>query len=107
MMDLLSVPFRSFRAVLEDLRPLQTTSSDVEGGDPASVEDLIVSLYELIESSGVSFAVLSSRNLQATHAAESFSDFPHLAGPGELAMKPGSTPPFPSGYSSERWAFWV
>ncbi|CAG9995745.1 unnamed protein product [Clonostachys byssicola] len=96
-----------FRAVLEEPRPLQTTSSDEERGDLAPVQDLIVSLYELIESSGVSFAVLSSRNLQATHAAESFSDFPHLAGPGELAMKAGSTPPFPSGYSSERWAFWV
>ncbi|CAH0016807.1 unnamed protein product [Clonostachys rhizophaga] len=96
-----------FRAVLEDPRPLQTSSADAESEAPAPVGDLLVSLCGLIESSGVSFAVLSSRNLRATHAAESFSDFPHLAGPGELAMKPGSTPPFPSGYSPERWAFWA
>ncbi|VUC32340.1 unnamed protein product [Clonostachys rosea] len=96
-----------FKAVLEDSRPLQATSSAAESERFLTVDSLIVSLYELIESSGVSFALLSRRKLQATHAAESFSDFPHLADPGELAMKPGSTPPFSSGYSPERWAFWV
>ncbi|VUC20320.1 unnamed protein product [Clonostachys rosea] len=97
-----------FRETLETSRPLV---ADADSQEVLPVEDLLEALTDLCQNSGFGLAILSSsRTPEATISTlkTNSADYLHLSGLGELALQAGTiTDSSPTGYSLQRWSFWV
>ncbi|CAI6100938.1 hypothetical protein V2G26_021493 [Clonostachys chloroleuca] len=87
-----------FRETLEVPRSLNI---DPESGE-IPLDHLLFALSSLISHSGWSLPILASNHPSAPATDDSHPD---LSGLGELAIKAGNIPS--SGYSPQRWAFWM
>ncbi|CAG9971182.1 unnamed protein product [Clonostachys byssicola] len=102
-----------FRETLETPRPL--VEDEISKEDSAEihlpVEDLLDALTGLCHNSRFGLALLSSSQTSETTARTiktNPAEYLHLSGLGELALQSGIIADFPpSGYSSQRWSFWV
>ncbi|CAH0025353.1 unnamed protein product [Clonostachys rhizophaga] len=87
-----------FREALEVPRPL-TQDPDSE---EIPLEELLGLLGELINQTKYSLPILAGNHVAAPTTPSSYQ---HLSGLGELAIQAGNIPL--SGYSPERWTFWL
>ncbi|CAH0016235.1 unnamed protein product [Clonostachys rhizophaga] len=75
------------------------------------VEDLLDALTDLCHNSRFGLALLSSSKTSeaTTRIIKTIpADYPHLSSLGELALQSGTITDFPpTGYSPQRWSFWV
>ncbi|CAH0038215.1 unnamed protein product [Clonostachys rhizophaga] len=101
-----------FRETLETSRPLVTDADSKETSETLlSLEDLLGHLTELCQNSGYGLAILSSSQTSAATMSmikTNAADYPHLSNLGDLALQAGTTTDSsPTGYSPQRWGFWV
>ncbi|KAK7224713.1 hypothetical protein V2G26_012716 [Clonostachys chloroleuca] len=101
-----------FRETLETPRPLVTDADSKETPETLLLlEDLLEHLSELCQESGYGLAILSSSQTSAATMSiikTNAADYPHLSNLGDLALRAGTTTDSsPTGYSPQRWGFWV
>uniref|UniRef100_A0A8H7N5H2 Uncharacterized protein n=1 Tax=Bionectria ochroleuca TaxID=29856 RepID=A0A8H7N5H2_BIOOC len=101
-----------FRETLETSRPLVTDADSKETPETLlSLEDLLEHLTELCQNSGYGLAILSSSQTSAATMSmikTNAANYPHLSNLGDLALQAGTTTDSsPTGYSPQRWGFWV
>ncbi|CAH0046964.1 unnamed protein product [Clonostachys solani] len=97
-----------FQQALETPRPLVSVVGDKESGDRVlPVQDLLHALRQLAHYSQNSIVILANIPGAATDTPNVVYDgFPQMSGLGELAKQAG-TITSPSGYSAERFEFWI
>ncbi|VUC36410.1 unnamed protein product [Clonostachys rosea] len=95
-----------FQKSLETPRPLVTDSETPEVLLP--LEGLLDALMDLCQNSGYGLAILSSSQTSAASLTKTnAADYPYLSDVGELALQAGTTASPLTGYSPQRWKFWV
>ncbi|CAH0017443.1 unnamed protein product [Clonostachys rhizophaga] len=73
-----------------------------------SLEGLLDALMDLCQNSGYGLAILSSSQASAASLTKTnAADYPYLSGIGELALQAGITASPLTGYSPQRWNFWI